>query len=158
MNTALVGVRPRRRRWPSALAAITAVLIGVASCEALGWPFLAQPMQRWLTQILERDVDLSLDGHTPASVRVRLLGRLRIEAPLIRVGSAHGTAPQIALSADDAVMTLRYADLWRARGRQALHVHEVAAAQLQMSPGRDVEVAHAKPCSLCPEVHAELTM
>ena len=37
-------------------------------------PFLAQPMQRWLTQALQRDVDLSLDGHTPASVRVRLLG------------------------------------------------------------------------------------
>ena len=133
------------------------MLAGAAGCEALGWPFLAQPMQRWLTQALQRDVDLSLDGHTPASVRVRLFGRLRIEAPLIRLGSAHG-APQVALSADDAVMTLRYADLWRARGGQPLHVHEVAAAQLHVAPGHEVEVARAKPCSLCTEIHAELTM
>lgn len=159
MNIAVMRAVPRYRRWPGALASIAAaVLVGVASAEVMGWPFLAEPMQRWLTQTLQRDVDFTVDGHTPASVRVRLLGQLRIEAPLVRMGAAAGGPAQTALRAHEAVITLSYRDLWRARGGEPLRIHDVAAAELQTAEHNDIQVANTSPCASCAQVHADLTM
>lgn len=158
MTTAVLAAVPRYHRWPAVVGSIAAVLlVAVASCEVLGWPFLAEPAQRWLTQVLQRDVSMTVDGHMPASVRVRLLGRLRIEAPQIEIGGAHGAAAPAALRARDAVMTLRYADLWRARDGERLRIHRVEAAQLQV-PDIGIELAQTKPCALCMQARVDLTM
>ena len=105
--------RPARWRIP-VIAAAAAIVLGVGACEAMGWPFLAAPMQRWLAGALDRRISLSADRAAQASVRVRLLGAIRITAPYIEIGApAWSDAPHL-LIARDATLTLGYGDLWRA--------------------------------------------
>jgi AsmA family protein len=117
------------RRWPQVSGGIVLLLAALGLCEAIGWPFLAEPVQSWLSSALQRPVDLAIDGHTPASVRVRLLGRLRIEAPLIKIGPA--AAP--TLSARDAVIELSYADLWRASRGGRIEIRSLRAADAEVN-------------------------
>ena len=49
-------------RWPAAtLAVVVALVAAVLVCEAIGWPFLVSPVQRWLTSTLDRRVEFN-DG------------------------------------------------------------------------------------------------
>jgi hypothetical protein len=122
---------PRYHRWPAVLVLVGALLlVGVATCEVLGWPFLAGPIQGWLSSSLHRRVNLSIDGHTPASVVVHLLGRVRIEAPQIEIGAPPWSEAPRMLVARDAVVSLHYADLWRAHRGGALRIHMLEAAEL----------------------------
>jgi uncharacterized protein involved in outer membrane biogenesis len=124
-------VVPRYRRWPGILAiAFSVGLVAVASCEVIGWPFLAEPMQRWLSSSLQRRVSLAVDGVTPASARVRLLGRIRLEAPKIEIGAPSWSQAPYMLRASDAVMVLHYADLLRAQRGEPLRIHSLQAAEL----------------------------
>jgi hypothetical protein len=104
------------------------MLGALGACERVGWPFLAEPIQPWLAAALRKPVDLAIDGHTPASVRVHLLGRLRIEAPLVKIGPAD--AP--VLHARDAVIELSYADLWRASRGGPLQIRSLQAAEVAL--------------------------
>ena len=116
-----------------ALSACTLLVLVVTAFEAIGWPVLAEPIQRWLSESLERRVSFAVDGHTLASVRVRLLGRLRIEAPQMRIAApAWSTAPDM-LHARDVVLTIAYADLWRAHRGHPLRIHALQAAELDAS-------------------------
>ena len=73
-----------RRRWPWLFGgAVCAAVVAFGVCEALGWPFMGAPVQRWLTQTLDRKVQLGADGAAGPQVRVRLLGSLRIHADYI---------------------------------------------------------------------------
>jgi len=119
------------RRWPWVLIALL-VSVGtvLAACETLGWPFLADPMQRWLSSTLDRRVSLAIDGHTPASVSVHLLGGIRLDAPAIDIAAPAWSHAPYMLRARDAVMELRYADVWRAHRGEPLRIHRVDAAEL----------------------------
>lgn len=131
VNIAQSSVTPRYRRWPGILAVgVSAMLVAVAICETIGWPFLAEPMQRWLSSSLQRRVSLAVDGVTPASARVRLLGRIRLEAPKIEIGAPSWSQAPYMLRASDAVMVLHYADLWRAQRGEPLRIHSLQAAEL----------------------------
>jgi len=96
----------------------------------LGWPFLAEPLQRWLSDALQRRVSLAIDGHMPASVSVRLLGRLRLEAPQIDVAAPVWSQAPHMLRARDAVLSLHYTDLWRAYEGHPLRIHMLEAAEV----------------------------
>jgi uncharacterized protein involved in outer membrane biogenesis len=128
-------VRPASiyHRWPAVLGvAAAALLVFVATCEVLGWPFLAEPLQQWLSASLQRRVSVAIDGHTPASVSVRLFGRLRLEAPQIDVGAPSWSQARHMLLARDAVMSLHYADLWRAHRGQPLRIQMLEAAEVDV--------------------------
>ena len=124
MNQA--SARPVRLRW--ALAGVmTASIVVLGVCEAMGWPFLAAPMQHWLGQTLQRRVSLGTDPAAP-SVRIHLLGGIELTAPLIEIGApAWSTAPHM-LHAEKARMTLGYLDLWRASRGAPLRVRELRAS------------------------------
>ncbi|HEX6705018.1 MAG TPA: hypothetical protein VF169_09680 [Albitalea sp.] len=158
MNIARPPASRPHRRWPW-VAASTVVIAAalVAACEAWGWPFLVEPMQRWLTSALDRRVDMAIDGHTPASARLRLIGGLQLEAPSIEIGAARASAGADTLRARDAVMVLRYADLWRAHRGAPLRIEwlqaadfdgaieRLAAAPAACDLGRAVAVADELP-------------
>ncbi|MEP7296550.1 MAG: AsmA family protein [Burkholderiales bacterium] len=116
-----------RWRWFGA-AALALLLVGVAVGEYTGWPFLAAPMQRWLSGALQRSVTLG-EGDTP-QVRIRLLGHLQITAAAIRIGAPAWSKEPHMLTARDARITLGYADLWRASRGQPLRIRELRAAQI----------------------------
>ncbi|WP_280155174.1 hypothetical protein [Piscinibacter sp. XHJ-5] len=131
MNPVVASAASHPRRWPWWAGSVALLVTAAGACEVAGWPFLAEAIQPWMASVLQRRVDLSIDGHTPASVRVRLLGRLRIEAPLVKIGDAGHT-----LNARDAVVELSYADLWRASRGHALEIRLLQAADFDGAIGR----------------------
>ena len=123
--------RAVRRRWPWAIGgAAAAVVVAFGVCEALGWPFMAAPVQRWLAQTLDRKVQLSADPAIQPRVQIRLLGSLRIHAAYIEIGApAWSKAPHM-LQARDAYMKLGYVDLWRAHRGEPLRIQVLRAASV----------------------------
>lgn len=119
------------RRWPwVAGGAVAVFVVAFGICEALGWPFMGAPVQRWLAQTLDRKVQLGANGAAGPQVRVRLLGSLRIHADYIEIGApAWSSAPHM-LQARDAAMTLGYADLWRAHRGEPLRIRALNAASV----------------------------
>jgi hypothetical protein len=63
-SAATTGALPARR-WRSGIGILSvgalALLVAVAVGEALGWPVLAQPLNRWLSNRLKRPVKLASD-------------------------------------------------------------------------------------------------
>ena len=116
-------------RWAAGVVAVVFV-VGLGTCEAMGWPFLAGPMQRWLGETLARRVSLSVDPATEPKVEIHLIGGIRIGADYIAIGApAWSDAPHMLL-ARQAHMTLGYADLWRASRGAPLRIRVLRAAQL----------------------------
>ncbi len=132
----------RRRRWPWSLAAFFAALvIGVGVCEALGWPFLAGPIQRFMTKTLDRDVRFAQDADSASTMRFGLLGSVRARAGTIYIGAPGWSKAPHTLLARDASIKFGYLDLWRAYRGEPLTIRSLKAAQLdgqleRLSDGR----------------------
>ncbi len=121
----------RRFRWRWLAAGLgVALLVGLGICEALGWPFLAAPMQRWVGQALQRRVSLGADPAQPPQAVIHLLGGVQISAPHIEIGAPEWSQAPHMLAAQDARLTLGYADLWRARRGEPLRIRELRASRL----------------------------
>jgi uncharacterized protein involved in outer membrane biogenesis len=127
MNEATV----RPARWGRiAGAAVLLLVVAIGVCEALGWPFLAGPMQQWLGSALQRRVSLSADPAIAPRVKIHLLGSVDLNAAFIEIGAPAWSAEPYMLRAHDARMKLGYGDLWRARGGEPLRIRELRAAEL----------------------------
>ncbi len=125
----------QKRRWPSvAVAILFFVLAGVALGEWLGWPFLAEPIQRTLSEKLDRRVSFAgaTDQSTPhpASFRIRFIGGVHVETSHLEIAAPAWSKVPHLLSADDVVLDLSYGDLWRARGGEPLRIDRLQAAAL----------------------------
>ncbi|MBT9492908.1 MAG: AsmA family protein [Paucibacter sp.] len=121
-----------RRSWPG-LAIFSIVGLGalLAIGESMAWPWLAAPLQRSLTQLLGRDV--SFDQPTPAQnkgFRLHLLGGVRIESGRVQIAAPAWSAAPFLARADEVLIELRYADLWRAYRGQPLRIQTLQAATL----------------------------
>ena len=114
-------------RWPLLLLGILAALIvAIAVCEAIGWPFLVSPVQNWLSSTLDRKVTF---GDTDdKGVRIGLIGSVRVTAASIEIGSPTWSKQPHMLLAKDAHLKLGYLDLWRAYRGQPLHIDTLEAA------------------------------
>lgn len=131
LSTATLAIVPRYRRWPAVLGSFGAMLAVTVVClEVLGWPFMAEPIQRWLSGSLHRNVSFAIDGQTPGSVGVRLLGRVRVEAPQLVIGPPAWSKTQHMIRASDAVVSFHYGDLWRAWRGEPLRIHMLEADEL----------------------------
>ena len=120
-----------RRRWPWAIGGVVvAIVIAFGICEALGWPFMAAPVQRWLAQTLDRKVLLSADSAAQPQVKIRLLGGLRIHAAYIEIGAPAWSSAAHMLQARDAYMKLTYSDLWRAHRGEPLRIRVLHASSV----------------------------
>jgi uncharacterized protein involved in outer membrane biogenesis len=124
-----------RRLWPGVALAL---LLGLGSLlaigEWLGWPGLAAPLQRSLTQQLGRSVSLSPPTQAAvageAGLRLHLLGGLRMESEFIEIGAPAWSAAPFFVRARNVVVELRYLDLWRAYRGQRLQIQSLQAASL----------------------------
>src|SRR5687768_6931039 len=75
-------------RWPLVVLSLLAVLVvGIAVCEAIGWPFLVGPVQRQLAKSLDRKIVLGADPAVDSGVRIGLLGSVRAKAAVIEIGA-----------------------------------------------------------------------
>lgn len=118
-----------RWRWISA-GTVAALIVAFGLCEALGWPFLAAPMQRWLGETLQRRVNLSADPAVGPDVRIHLLGGIELNAAYIEIGAPNWSQAPHMLLARNARLKLGYADLWRASRGEPLRIRELRASQV----------------------------
>ena len=82
-------------------AIAAAVALFVVWGEWQGWPFLAAPLERKLSSVLQREVSFSADNGDRSAVRINLLGGLRIRAPRIRIAAPDWSqAPHLLLATD----------------------------------------------------------
>ena len=103
--------------------------------EFAGWPFLAAPLQQWLSQLLDRRVQLSGGD----DFRVRFIGGLRLHAAQLEIAAPAWSAAPHLLRADDVELDLHYSDLWRAQRGQRLRLARLQAAALDANLERDAE-------------------
>ncbi|MEO6032444.1 MAG: AsmA family protein [Burkholderiaceae bacterium] len=124
---------PTRWRRPGlfvVVGVLAAAAIGIGVCETLGWPFLAEPAQRWLASTLDRRVSLSSDP--AARVKIGLIGDVRIVATHLEIGAPHWSAAPFMLRAQDADLRLGYLDLWRASRGAPLRISALRATALDI--------------------------
>ena len=121
------------RRRAVAAAALAVLVAAVGAGEALGWPFLAGPLEGALTQALQRRVSLATqapDQEKEPGFRVRFLGGLRLQAPYVEIAAPAWSDAPHTLQAEALLLELRYIDLWRAHRGQPLHIQRLQARQL----------------------------
>ena len=116
-----VAIKPTRRglarRVGFALLASTAVLVSVGWwAESRGWPFLAQPVARWLTHKLGRNVSFDIEGAQAgtAGFHLTLLGNPGLTLAHATLGNAAWAKPGPMLDIKDLQLQWRWADLWQA--------------------------------------------
>jgi uncharacterized protein involved in outer membrane biogenesis len=137
------------RRWPLIGALVLlALLAGVAIEEWLGWPFLAAPLQRVLSDKLDRPVrisansDLNTNAHrasSPKGFHVHFLGGVRLYAPQLEIAAPTWSASPHLLLARDIALELRYTDLWRAYRGQPLRIKSLQADFLDAHLEREAD-------------------
>ena len=121
-------------RWLMLAASVLLVLIAlIALGEWLGWPFLAGPLERMLSNKLDRRVTISANSDPNASqekFRVRFIGGLSLYAPQFEIAApAWSTTPHLLL-ARNVALKLRYIDLWHAYKGQQLRIRSLQADML----------------------------
>lgn len=120
-------------RGAIAAAVLGACVAGVAVGEWLGWPFLASPLQRVLSERLDRRVSFSAagaDASQTSAVRIRFVGGVRLAAPQLEIAAPPWSKAPHLLLAREVELRLGYADLWRAVHGQALRISSLRAATL----------------------------
>jgi uncharacterized protein involved in outer membrane biogenesis len=115
-------------RWPLALITVLAgLVVAIAVCEAIGWPFLVEPVRHRLAKVLDRRVVFGSDPDQSSGVRIGLIGSVRVRADAIEIGAPEWSPAPYMLLAREARMTLGYRDLWRAYRGQTLHIRDLEA-------------------------------
>ncbi len=118
-----------------AFLAVIAVLTGsVATGEWLGWPFVAAPLERLLSDTLQRQVRLSpgpadQQGHANAP-RFHFLGSLQLETPQLEIAAPTWSKATHVLLARDVAIEVRYSDLWHAYRGEPWRIKRVRASML----------------------------
>ena len=139
MTSRAARLAPPPRRWPWVLAAtLLALAGGVALGEWLGWPFLAAPVQRLLSERFERRVLLSdgvgvdnhLDVEADREFSLRFIGGLRLQVTHFEIAAPSWSRASHTLRARDVELDLAYADLWRAQRGQRLRIARLKASTL----------------------------
>jgi len=112
--------------------AVTVVLVAMvgtfAVCEMAGWPFLANPVQRMLSDTLQREVQLNDAG--PGRPSMRFFGSLRVSVPALQIGAPAWSKQPYFLRAEGASVRLTYPALWRARQGAPLDIASLRADHL----------------------------
>jgi uncharacterized protein involved in outer membrane biogenesis len=126
---------PRRigKGWAVAAAVLGALVLGVVACEIAGWPFLAKPVERRLSSMLARDVQL---GDEAARATVRFFGKLKVQVPHLQIGAPEWSQRPFFLQAKNAEMHLSYRDLWRAKEGAPLDIDLLRADRLDVHAER----------------------
>ena len=140
------------------------LLAGVVAGEALGWPFLVEPLQRQLSARLQRQISLAPTPSTTTQpgATLRFIGGLRLQTPQLEIAAPAWSAAPRLLRADDVTLALRYVDLWRAWHGEPLRIDQLQAATLdavlercadgrvswQFGPARTPDEATTKPLPL----------
>ena len=135
-------------RWRTAglaaLGVLVALVVAVCVCEAIEWPFLRKPVERKLSQILDRPVTFG------NQFGVRLFGSLRAHTDAMTIGPAPGNGPTLVddagkprdfMHADNVKLALGYRtlyDQWKGTGAPiAVKLLDVDGLELNLKRDAD---------------------
>jgi uncharacterized protein involved in outer membrane biogenesis len=113
------------------------LLVVLALCEAAGWPFLARPAERWLSQRLQRPVTLT--DETGHGFKLRLLGGVHLQLARLRMEQPRDFSGPAMVDASKLRVQLRWADLLRWRDGQPLVLRNVETSALGLNLLRNAE-------------------
>lgn len=124
-------LQSRLARSAAAVALGLAVVVGVS--EGMAWPFLAGPVQAWLSRTLARPVLFSGEaGQSMPAFAVRFFGGIKLQAARLEIAAPSWSKEPYLLQADQLAVSFRYTDLWRFyRGAPALRIELLQARMLQ---------------------------
>jgi uncharacterized protein involved in outer membrane biogenesis len=127
----------------SLLGVLAFLVLGIAVCEFIEWPFLRHPLERRLSQALAREVRIGPD------FGMRLIGSVRAHADELVIGPGHDAPallddhgqPRDLMDAQQVRLALSYATIWRiwrgdAAGLQVRRL-DVDGLELNLRRGAD---------------------
>ena len=117
---------------------VAVVLLSVAAfglCEWAGWPFLARPAQHWLSQRLDRTVNLSHES--AEAFRLSLLGGIGLKLAHLRVDQPKGFEGEPMLEGRRLELQLDWLDLLRWRSGQPLALRAASADDVALQLHRN---------------------
>ncbi len=136
----VTSVTSSHRGLVAGLALTMVLALGVAAGEWFGWPFLATPLARLLSDKLQRQVRLGpgLAGQAgqSAALRVRFVGGLRLETPQLEIAAPAWRLGTHTVLAHELAIEMRYIDLWRAYRGEPLRIKNLHASLLDVQLDR----------------------
>lgn len=119
-------------RWQLAFSGILLMLlIFLAIGEYLGWPFLAKPIEKSLTKILNQRV--SIADH---DFQVRFFGGIRMHIAQLDIAAPVWSKSSHLMIAKQLFLDIRYIDLWHAYRDQPLYIQRLQADYLDANVER----------------------
>ena len=136
------------KKWTATALIIAAVIFFVVLGEFAGWPFLANPLENFLSSLMSRKVsfDLSNTAHlskpnsnssqlndkqsikTP-SFHVNFLGGFTLKTAKLHIAAPSWSAKPYFIDGDNIVLKLRYIDMWRAYHGQPILIKAFQASK-----------------------------
>lgn len=115
-----------------AWATLALLVLAVGIFELMGWPFLAKPAEQWLSETLERDIQLTKPDESDPRFKLRLIGGIRLNLSHFEVGSPAWSQSPFMVRAENVSVGLRYVDLikWANTPESALRIKSLTATLL----------------------------
>ena len=119
---------------------IAIIIVVIAFAEMAGWPFLAQPMQSKISDLLKRQVILGENTHQDKTIQqastvepfsVRFLGGITLETQKLVISAPGWSNKPYFVNADQVALKLRYIDIWRAYKGKPIRIKSLQAQNLQ---------------------------
>lgn len=122
------------------LSLLALLIVGFALGEWRGWPWLAEPLERTLSDRLGRELRLlpAASGGEQA-FKLRLLGGIRLQSSRLRIGGPTWRFDTPTVSAEGVELQLRYVDLWHWHRDGSLNVRSLQAREIAVDLWRDAE-------------------
>ncbi|MGZ8269655.1 MAG: AsmA family protein [Methylophilus sp.] len=132
------------KKWGIITGIIAALIVAIALFEYAGWPFLAAPLEKQLSSLLNRQVSLVSDNLNNTSLinqqdnqmptvklfRVSFIGGLTLQSPELHIAAPAWSKTPHFIEAENVKLKLRYVDVWRAYNGQPVRVKSLQATKL----------------------------
>ena len=122
-------LRKRKPLWVATGVLFGLLVLAIGSFELMGWPFVAKPTERWLSETLQRKIVLTNSESGNPEFRLRLIGGIRLTLGNFEIGSpAWSDAPHM-VKGKNVMLGLNYSDLlaWRGSPDKALRIDTLKA-------------------------------
>lgn len=142
------------KKWYTIALVTTIVVVGIILGEYAGWPFLAAPLEKQLTLLMNREVSFNtkkavnlpksnLSNNKITNSRrnnnldsklslfhINFFGGVTLKTSKLNIAAPTWSSKPHFIYGDDVLLKLRYIDIWRAYRGQPLRIRSLQAKQL----------------------------
>lgn len=144
------------KKWKLIAALIAALIIGVVLGENAGWPFLAAPLEKQLSLLMNRQVSFysndtvnlsksnasynqitnnQINNYVQPKVRlfqINFLGGVTLKTANLYIAAPTWSTKPHFVYGNNILLKLRYIDIWRAYHDQPVRIKSLQAQQLEV--------------------------